>query len=310
MKEKLISPDGAITLNLKKIAKEQSELLELRQMELSDLADEALLGLKDVLNSDIGIYEVLCEISENVNLGSPDEDASDKTWFSGIVKRCAEDKAYFSEYLAKRISTLGVKEQDFFDLSEHRPTVTYVKNPYADEAYDVFSVELDDARVKYSRDFAECTKLLYNKEVSYCLFPLEEKGGTRLPTIGEIIYRNDLKINSITPVFGPDNSLDLKYALVSNHLTVPDKTEEDDRYLEIRIPKSESVYLSDLLFAAELFGHTVYRVDTQSFQEEESTEMFFNVVVRDNNELFLALLVYITLFVDEYNLIGMYKNLE
>ena len=299
MEEKLRSSDDTITKNLNRVAHEQSDLLELRSIELSELADRALITVSELLVPDMGVYEILSAIFECIT------DCS-----NCVSDFSVEDKVVLSKYLARELLKNGFTERDFFDIALHDSTVTYVKNPYADEAYEVFSEELSDARVKYSRDFAECTRMLYNREVSYCLFPLEEKGGTRLPTVAELIYRNDLKINSITPVFGPDNSLDLKYALVSNHFTVPERTDEDDRYLEIRVPKSDSTHLSELLFSAELFGHTVYRVDTQFFAGELSEDMYFSIVIRDNDELFLPLLVYITLFVHEYNLIGMYKNLE
>ena len=299
MEEKLRSPDNAIAVNLNRVKGKQSDLLELRSIELSELADRALYEVTELNIPDMGVYETLSLILENIYAIGDFENS-----FS------AEDKAVLSRHIALGLLKIGFEERDFFDTAWHDATVTYVKNPYADEAYEVFSEELADARVKYSRDFAECTRLLYNKDVSYCLFPLEEKGGTRLPTVAELIYRNDLKINSITPVFGPDNSLDLKYALVSNHFTVPEHNDEDDRYLEIRIPKTDTARLSELLLAAELFGHTVYRVDTQFFAGELSEDMFFSIVFRDNDELFLSLLVYINLFVNEYNLIGMYKNLE
>ena len=299
MEEKLRSPDNAIAVNLNRVKGKQSDLLELRSIELSELADRALYEVTELNIPDMGVYETLSLILENIYAIGDFENS-----FS------AEDKAVLSRHIALGLLKIGFEERDFFDTAWHDATVTYVKNPYADEAYEVFSEELADARVKYSRDFAECTRLLYNKDVSYCLFPLEEKGGTRLPTVAELIYRNDLKINSITPVFGPDNSLDLKYALVSNHFTVPEHNDEDDRYLEIRIPKNDTARLSELFLAAELFGHTVYRVDTQFFAGELSEDMFFSIVFRDNDELFLSLLVYINLFVNEYNLIGMYKNLE
>jgi hypothetical protein len=119
-----------------------------------------------------------------------------------------------------------------------------------------------------------------------------------------------LKINAVTPVFGPDGMADLKYALVSDSFTVPDATEGDDRYLEIRISDGGGSELSSLLSVAVMLGHSVYRVNTHKFFNEDGEETFFSIVIRDEGRSFLSLLSYLTLFIDDYVPQGIYKNLE
>ena len=129
--------------------------------------------------------------------------------------------------------------------------------------------------------------------------------------LSEIIYRNDFKINSVTPVFGPDGNADMKYALVSKNFTVPMKQAGDDRYLEIRIGTSgNGISLSELLVAIEYFSMSVYRINTSVFNADTAPEVNYSVVIRDGEAGFVRLLTYLTLFSEDFVPIGIYKNLE
>ena len=103
----------------------------------------------------------------------------------------------------------------------------------------------------------------------YCLLPLEEKGGIRLASVSQMLYRSDLRIASVTPVYGYGEETGLTYALISRGFCIPPVQGEDDRYLELRLPK-DTCPLSELLMAAEIFGARVYRI--QTLQLESGTE--------------------------------------
>ena len=201
-------------------------------------------------------------------------------------------------------------ESDFLPCAEVDNSFTYVRNAFSDEAYEVFSSTVDDATVRYSSNFKECFDAVACGAVSYCLLPLEERGGVRLPTVSELIYRNDFKINAVTPVFGMDNNADLKYAMVSKYFGRFDFTEDDDVYLEIRIGQECEDNLPSVVAAAAHLGHTVYRVNTSTVVTEGEEETFFSVVFRAGNSGFTSFLVYLTLFARDFTPVGLYKNLE
>ena len=140
--------------------------------------------------------------------------------------------------------------------------------------------------------------------------PLEERGGARLAAVAELLFREDLKINSVTPVFGFEGLADMKYALVSKHFTVPDIFPDDDRYLEIRIKADSNVSVSELFSAAESLDSYLYRINTLTFTTEDGEAQYYSVVFRDDGKDFSPLLVYLTLFSGAYTPIGIYKNLE
>jgi hypothetical protein len=167
----------------------------------------------------------------------------------------AQDKATFALFLTERMKKLGIRsgEADFLRDGEGDRSIVYVKNRLSDEAYDVFADMISDVTVSYVESFKEAALAVAEGKSEYCILPLEEKGGARLASIAAILFSSDLKIASVTPVFGFDGSADVKYALISKHFSIPDIDFGDDRYLEIRLNAESSLPLSHL-FSAEKTG--------------------------------------------------------
>ncbi len=224
----------------------------------------------------------------------------------------AYDRAVFSALLLEKLGERGIfpTESDFLPTREAPETFTYVKNAYADEAYEVFSSEFSDPRVKYSRTFAEAIKSVLDGEVGYCLLPLAEKGGVRLSSVTELLTGNDLKIASVTPVFGFSGDAELWYALVARGFRVPKVAAEDDRYLEIRCSEEDGDTLAALLCASRLFCASLYRVHTVTRHPAEENGFYYTVVFRTEGKSFVGLLTYLTLYTETYVPVGLYKNLE
>jgi hypothetical protein len=107
-----------------------------------------------------------------------------------------------------------------------------------------------------------------------------------------------------------DGTADMKYAMVSLNFTLPHIAKDDDRYLEIRVSADKNITLSDLLSVAVMLGHTVYRVNSHTFSTEEGNQQFFSIVFRGECRDFISLLTFLTLFVDDYITVGVYKNIE
>ena len=316
MEEKIVpSPCDITRENLKRISNETGALSELRLFELSDTVASVSPTLRELYDEGLGVYEILSCIEDvfDTEADYGTERVFDR--FKGIVgsanKRLGEyDRAALASLLADEFQRLGMGERDFLSSEKRESSFTYVKNILADEAYDVLSEDFTDPRVKYSRDLAECARLVATGDTAYALLPFEERGGTRLNSVSELIWRYDLKINKVTPVFGPDGTADMKYALVSASFSVPEVSEGDDRYLEIRVSQGSDTSPSELLGVFSMLGHSIYRVNTETFRADGEAEGFFSIVIRDDGQDFTPLLVYLTLFVTDYYPVGIYKNLE
>ncbi len=316
-KDAYFAANSITAANISKIAEKQSVAEEQRICEIAELADNAADFAIALTEDGYGIYEVLALIAE----GFPSEVTSSHS--SALVRNaerlssylnmiCAYDKIVFSELFREKIRERGIvlSEADFLPSSTGDETFTYVKNPLADEAYDVFSQEFSYPRLRYSKGLSDAAKSVANGEYEYALLPLEERGGARLAAVAAILFKEDLKINSVTPVFGFEGIADMKYALVSKHFTVPEFRADDDRYLEIRLRTDSAIPLSELFSAADALGCTVYRVNTISFDTEDGAVPYYSVVFRDMGKDFTLLLVFLTVFSGAYTPIGIYKNLE
>ncbi len=102
----------------------------------------------------------------------------------------------------------------------------------------------------------------------------------------------------------------MKYAMLSRSYSVPSRDAGDDRYLEIRHLADSDCQLSDLIFAASAYGHSVYRVNTCRVIEDGEPKIYYSLVLRDDERDFSAMLVYLSLFFADTVVVGMYKNLE
>ena len=318
MSDDLLFPvSEAVLSNLERLSREESIIGEQRLLELYDVALPAVRASIELLDEGLESYEMLSVVSEGIVFGDyPISDDTSPEYRARITKSLdtlsRTDKALFTELYVEGLAALGrpITERDLLTSFPGAETFTYVRNSFSDEAYDVFSQDFEDPKVRYSKSFKDSAQAVSTGEVTYCLLPLEEKGGARLPTVSEIIFRNDFKINSVIPVFGPDGNADMKYALVSKSFTVPARMKDDDLYLEIRIGATGDTTLAEVFGAVDYFGMSVYRVNTVTFDTEGEEETYFSVVIKDLGNSFASLLIYFTLFVRDFTPVGIYKNLE
>ena len=304
------------TSNLTQISREQSLLQEARICELYELALHVIRRGEEIFE-DAEINDVLSlfldvELRINNDIDSLTHEKNVERINEYLLNLSLFDKAVLCELICeiytKRKS--AITEADFLKQEKLAYTFVYVKNPFADEAYDVFSQDFENPTVRYAQSFKEALRYVSEGSVSFALLPLEEKGGTRIHSVSQLIFEGDYKIISVTPVFGFDGSADMKYALVAKNFTQTTEVFGDDRYLEIRIPKDADTSLSEILFAAEHFKHGIYRIGTVSFDIEGGPCEFYSIVFRNGGEDFTLLLMYLTLFSESYAPVGIYKNLE
>ena len=315
LEEKETFLTGINSYNISSISQKQSELQEMRVIELYELADSFFAPISELINDGMSISETFTYIAEyfalpfsTVHKNALDANLHRLTHYASVLSSI--DKAIFSDLLTERIKNGGVTvdEKDFLVGNDSPQTFIYLKNPLSDEAYDVFSENFSDPRVRYASKLKEIATAVYDGDVTYGLLPLEEGGGERLHSASELIYRYDLKINLVTPVFGLDGASDMKYALVSRRYYVPDIEPGDDAYLEIRV--DSDISLSELLCASDYFGATVYRIKSESFDLDMDKESCYSLVLKKEGGDFGKLLAYFTMFIKSCVFVGIYKNLE
>ncbi len=313
--EDAFMPPEVLCENITAIGTHQSLLEEKRICELSEMAAAALSYLLSLSEGGMPPADALSLLSLEVAQAPPIHEGAMQECLPHLLLHqksiSATDKTVFISLLAERLSSMGLLpiEADFLPPSAARETFTYVKNLYADEAYDVFSQDFADPRLFYSESLKDAIGAVEDGRAGYCLLPLEEKGGVRLASVSQMLYQSDLRIASVTPVYGYGEQTDLTYALISQGFRIPPVESEDDRYLELRFPK-ESCVLSELLLAAEAFCAQVYRIHTVQLSNGGEQHPFYSLVFRSEGRDFVLLLMYLFAFVKDFSLIGIYSNLE
>lgn len=288
---------NSITLsNLDVLYKRQERLEGQRLCEINELATDFSAVFLEMAQGDYGIYEILSFISESL----------------ASCELTRSDKIGFCRRLLDIVAERGFKlTENSFLQSEHKGgRVAFVKSILSNEAYDVFSQDLKSPRLLYTDTMSSSVMAVVRGEAEYCILPFEEKGGVRVSTVGELLFKHDLKINTVTPVFGPEGNADMRYALIAKNFTIPKTESDDDRYLEVRLRKDSSIPLSELLSASENYRFSIYRINSVRFFEDGEDVEYYSLVFSAEGRDFVPLLTYLTLFSGVYTPVGIYKNLE
>lgn len=303
--------------NLSELFRRESALEEARVCELADCARRAAGYVGELLDGGMDLAEALSLLSDGLVFpaGVPDGAALPECEpllrvHGGMLSRL--DRLAFCRLFCREAVGAGCFRSvgDFFAEGLVPETFVYVRNVFADEAYDVFSGEFSRPTVHYAASLREAVGEVADGVTSYALLPLEERGGVRIPTVEEFLLQNELHITGITPVFGLDGRADLKYAMVSKNFRVPVAEADDDLYFEFLVGKDSEPQLSEILSAAEGAGAEVYRVHTLHLVSSEGESSYFSVIVKKSAGDFLVLWLYLFLFAPAFIPIGMYKNLE
>lgn len=322
MPGEFFSQDPISARNLDLLAEEAGGIAQRRICELAAVADRMVKQVKILSGDGMDLCSCLSLVADLIpdstqepsNVPNGDPAFPLPRSIPGIpADRALFDRVALCELLLEKLNAapLPLSESVFLPEEKSGGTVCYLRNPLSDEAFDVFSLQIPNARVQYADSLREACARVAEGKCGYCILPLEE-GGSRLASVAALLYRFDLKINEVTPVFGYGGDADMKYALVAKGFRTPKVHPNDDRYLELRLrfdPLSSSE-LTDLLTAASRFGYSVYRINTLSIPAQEGEVSVCSLVFRDEGKDFLPLLIYLSLFLPDHTPVGIYRNLE
>ena len=299
--------------NLSSLSVRASMLTERRICELYDLSELAAEEWQAGQRLGLGVFDAMAILSEKLEEGERSIHGAAMPDNVRALKRYAEgtsalDRAVFCELLLKALAKRGIvlTESDFLESEDTIERIVYVKNQYADEAFDVFSQDMSNPTYAYASGIKAAVESLERGDAGYCLLPLEEND-SRISTVLETIYKRDYKINSVTPVFGFDGTANMKYALVSKGFSISAVRAEDDRYLELRIPAEPTDLLRAILEATGYLEARLYRLSTVSI--DGTADQYSLILERDGRD-FVDVLTYLTLFTEDYIPVGIYKNIE
>ena len=141
--------DPVVKKNLDRLSRELALDEELRLCELASVAEAAAIRFAEHLSDGLSVPEAIAALSLSLS-----EQLTPSPSFS---LRTVSDRFALASLLCEMLTErdMALQEGDFLPAELHPPVIACVKNAFADEAFDVFSEELPDARVRYVATFSE-----------------------------------------------------------------------------------------------------------------------------------------------------------
>jgi len=183
--------------------------------------------------------------------------------------------------------------------------IAYLKNAFADLAYEKFAAILPDAVVSYCDDFSGVCEEVANGRARYGILPLENSADGRLKAFHTLMRRHDLKIVLVCDV--PVGEGITQFALLGRRVASLDcGKHRAASFLEVRLSLSRTEAFSQLLSSAAYYGLRLLR--SSSAEGEQGTE--FDLLFATEASDVSAFLCYLTLEFPRFIPLGIYTKLK
>ncbi len=212
--------------------------------------------------------------------------------------------AYFiSDILRSEIDKEGL---DFFGIvrSSKPTTVSYAKNAYSDIAYRIFDLQLGGIYSEYSDGFAAAAQSVYYENSSACILPISADDGSTMLGIARFVEKYDLKKVAVAGINtgGVQNT---RFALFTHGIWCGNLADT----IEFTVKSDDPFSVGRIMAAARLWGfEKISHNERVSSDNGEKYDVF--TMKWSSEDSLNALLVYLTLEFERFNLMGLYKEFE
>ena len=282
---------------------EQSNVLKKLQENLETASSRLLIVEEQHKLCTTMLAEKICE-----------DDGTASVLFSRFCTAINEPKEAEKALFCRAFVTCHEKDrtlrpEELFSLNDVPPAgshgkIAFVRNRYAERAYEHFSNAVIGAKPILVSEFSEACDLVYNSRCSYCILPIESSTGGRLTSFYAMMDRYDLKICAIFELENNDTTESVRYALAGRLLPRP-ISKSKACMLEFSLTREDASQLSELLSATALLGATPTRVDFLPLEYDHSFYRVF-LTLRVSAKDAPALGLYLALSHPNYTPIGFY----
>ena len=222
----------------------------------------------------------------------------------------ALDRASFIRALLDSLEAAGAPLciEDLIPHSETTARIAYLRTPYTDEAYDIFSRELQSPTVQYTDSFRASCEAVGAGAAGFCILPLANTEGD-LSSFTDMADRQELVRVALCRVFHTDGTDVTHFALYARAFFFPFAEDDGGERLlrfSIALHGAEEVACIMSLFSL-LEAEPISFSGTDS---EDGAHTVFSVVCRVSYTECLALLTYLTVFSDGWRFLGLYRELS
>lgn len=196
---------------------------------------------------------------------------------------------------------------DFLYLTSKKTArIAYMKNPYADEAYEALSPALSSTTVSYTDSYRAACEDVATGDADFCILPYENAGG-EISTTEALAERYALCRVQSCRVFHADGTDVTHFALYGKDFLPID--EGAACTLLYRFP-----YDKEELLARHFAALGAFSVNAAHFcarrNEDEDSPMRAHVTARIPKKALIPFLTYLTVFVRDSVICGLYKENE
>lgn len=183
--------------------------------------------------------------------------------------------------------------------------IAYVDNRFSTKAYSIFESHLKNSKGYVYQSFNEMCDSVEAGLCNCCIVPIENTIDGKLLTFYSLMDRFDIKISMVCDIEAEDGSERTRYALLKYHLSKPNSI-DNKIYYEFNHTSSNEIEIAKIIEAAVLCGLTVSRVDSLPLIHNDSNFIMHTVVCGNKNDI-LNYLVYLSIYVPQFNTIALYS---
>lgn len=190
------------------------------------------------------------------------------------------------------------------DAPLHR--IAYVRNPYTEEAYEIFTREDGEATLLYTDGFSEACQAVTDGQADFCILPFENSSGP-LGSFQDMAARFSLTVTALCRVFHTDGTDATRFALLSKK-PLPSRG-GDMPCIRFSFSVEDGGILAEHLTALSACGATVTSLSSLP-DTIGKTSLSCTLTLRCTREDAFLPLAYLYTFTDFPRLLGFYEEIE
>lgn len=178
---------------------------------------------------------------------------------TGELGLAPKDKAVFCRYITEGQRYSATRVLLSTAQQKRSCSISYVRNPLSDLAYEAFATRFDRARISYAPDFVSALEDVYHSVSDYAILPFSNDKAGRLKSFFDLTQKYEMKTVLSTIVYSTTDDSETVFILVSKNCEILFGQRDREIKLDLTLPSGD---LSSLLTVCEAFGNTLSGIDT------------------------------------------------
>ena len=192
--------------------------------------------------------------------------------------------------------------------------IAYLRNPYSDTAFRIFSSVIKNPSVSYPRDFAGVCEEVYYSRCRYCILPVETSDEGTLSGFRRLAAKYELYPVLSCSVSTAGGAQTTRFALFAKNIERISEKKKDEAFYKreifsFRLDAPTEENLNKTIKALHMYGLTIITVNSTPVAWDEGRYSFEISAECDGGELD-SMLLFLTLEIPEYTPLGLYMQIQ